>query len=56
MSRLFDPQMTQLADFDCCGQVVFEGIEDYVRLKQDSVYKERLMGDHEKFADTKRSM
>ncbi|CAK1362217.1 hypothetical protein CB0940_02502 [Cercospora beticola] len=56
MSRLFDPQMTQLAGFDCFSQVVFESIEDYVRLKQDPVYKERLMGDHEKFADTKRSM
>ncbi|KAI1328254.1 EthD domain-containing protein [Xylariaceae sp. FL0255] len=56
MSELFDSQMLNIADFDCFSQVVFEDIEDYKRFKQDSFYKENLMGDHEKFADTKKSM
>jgi hypothetical protein len=56
MSQLFDHQMANVADFDCFSQVVFESIEDYKRMKQDPWYKENLVGDHEKFADTKRSM
>ncbi|KAJ5297815.1 hypothetical protein N7508_008064 [Penicillium antarcticum] len=56
MSQLFDPQMANIADFDCFSQVVFRSIEDYKRMKQDPWYKEHLAGDHENFADTKRSM
>ncbi|POS73087.1 hypothetical protein DHEL01_v208530 [Diaporthe helianthi] len=56
MSHLYDPQMAKLAEFDCFSQVVFKSLEDYKRFKQDPEYKRRLMGDHEKFADTKRSM
>lgn len=56
MARLFDHQMTNLADFDCFSQVVFQNVDDYKRMKQDPWYKEHLVGDHEKFADTKRSM
>lgn len=56
MSQLFDPQMANVADFDCFSQVIFKDIEDYKRFKQDSWYKKHLMRDHENFADTKRSM
>ncbi|KAJ0107615.1 hypothetical protein J7T55_007806 [Diaporthe amygdali] len=56
MSELFDTQMANIADFDCFSQVVFKDIEDYKRMKQDPWYKEHLVGDHERFADTKRSM
>ncbi|BCS21620.1 decarboxylase tpcK [Aspergillus puulaauensis] len=56
MSHLFDSQMAIVADFDCFSQVVFEDIEHYKRMKQDRWYQEHLIGDHEKFADTKRSM
>lgn len=56
MSHLFDAQMANVADFDCFSQVVFNDIDDYKRMKQDPWYKEHLFGDHEKFADTKRSM
>ena len=56
MSQLYDPQMTQIADFDCFSQVVFESLEDYKRMKQDPWYKEHLIADHENFADTKKSM
>jgi hypothetical protein len=55
MNRLFDHQMCNLADFDCFSQVVFKDVDDYKKLKQDPWYKQHLMGDHEKFADTKKS-
>lgn len=56
MSQLFDPQMCNVADFDCFSQVVFEDIESYKSMKTDPWYQKHLIGDHEKFADTKRSM
>lgn len=56
MGRLFDHQMANLAEFDCFSQVVFKSVDDYKRMKEDPWYKQHLVGDHEKFADTKRSM
>ncbi|TPX09874.1 uncharacterized protein E0L32_008896 [Thyridium curvatum] len=56
MSQIIDPQMINIADFDCFSQVVFERVDDYKRMKQDPWYQEHLTRDHEKFADTKRSM
>lgn len=55
MTQLFDPQMCNLADYDCFSQVVFSSLEDYKNIKKDPWYKEHLVGDHEKFADTKKS-
>ena len=55
MTQLFDPQMCNVADFDCFSQVVFRTVEDYKRMKQDPWYKEHLVKDHENFADTKKS-
>ncbi|KAK3054165.1 Decarboxylase dmxR15 [Extremus antarcticus] len=56
MGQLFDPQMANIAEFDCFSQVVFKSLEDYKAMKQDPWYKQHLVGDHEKFADTKRSV
>ncbi|THC93446.1 hypothetical protein EYZ11_007065 [Aspergillus tanneri] len=56
MGQLFDSQMANIADFDCFSQVVFRRLEDYKRMKQDPWYQQHLLGDHEQFADTKRSM
>jgi hypothetical protein len=56
MTELFDQQMMNVTDFDCFSQVIFENVEDYKLMKQDPWYKEHLVDDHEKFADTKRSM
>ena len=56
MAQLYDPQMANVADIDCFSQVVFRNLEDYKMMKEDPWYKEHLMGDHENFADTKRSM
>ncbi|KAJ8178123.1 hypothetical protein LV164_000430 [Aspergillus fumigatus] len=56
MAELCDSQITNVVDFDCFSQVVFESLEDYKRMKQDPWYKEHLFHDHENFADTKKSM
>ncbi len=56
MAQLYDPQFANVTDFDCFSQAVFKSIEDYKRMKKDPWYKEHLMGDHENFADTKRSV
>lgn len=56
MAKLYDRQMANVADFDCFSQVVFESIEDYKKMKEDSHYKKYLFNDHENFADTKKSM
>lgn len=56
MGQLFDRQMATVADYDCFSQVVFESLEHYKSLKADPWYKARLFGDHEKFADTERSV
>ncbi|QKX52960.1 uncharacterized protein TRUGW13939_00031 [Talaromyces rugulosus] len=56
MNQLFDHQMLNLADFDCFSQVVFKSVEHYKKMKEDPWYKEHLVGDHEKFADTQKSM
>lgn len=55
MAELFDPQFANVTDYDCFSQAVFRSLEDYKRIKQDPWYKEHLIGDHENFADTKRS-
>jgi hypothetical protein len=56
MNQLFDHQMLNLADFDCFSQVVFKSVDHYKKMKEDPWYKEHLVGDHEKFADTQKSM
>src|SRR3569833_3249173 len=56
MNRLFDHQMRNIADFDCFSQVVFKSVDDYKKMKDDPWYKEHLVGDHEKFADTRNSL
>ena len=52
---LFDRQMPNVADYDTFSQCVFENLDGYKRMKEDPWYKEHLVGDHEKFADTKRT-
>ncbi|XHG01034.1 hypothetical protein AWENTII_004439 [Aspergillus wentii] len=55
MNQLLDPQMANIANYDCFSQVVFESVEHYKMMKEDPYYKEHLFGDHEHFADTKNS-
>ncbi|KAM3415772.1 hypothetical protein BST61_g9283 [Cercospora zeina] len=56
MSQLSDSQMRNVAPYDCFSQVVFESVEDYKRMKNDPYYREHLFQDHEKFADTEKSL
>ncbi|EXJ89633.1 hypothetical protein A1O3_02700 [Capronia epimyces CBS 606.96] len=53
--ELFDRQMANVVDYDCFSQVVFHSLEDYKKIKQDPWYRQMLVPDHEKFADTKRT-
>lgn len=55
MSRLFDFQIVSLAEYDCFSQVVFRNVEDYRRMKEDPWYENHLVGDYERFANTKKS-
>jgi hypothetical protein len=56
MHQIMDHQMVNIADYDCFSQVIFRSVEDYKRIKDDPWYKEHLVGDHENFADVKRSL
>ncbi|KAH8589375.1 EthD domain-containing protein [Bisporella sp. PMI_857] len=55
MNHIYDRQMRNLADYDCFSQVVFKDVEHYKAMKEDPWYKEHLVNDHEKFADTQKS-
>ncbi|KAI0858550.1 hypothetical protein F4860DRAFT_298836 [Xylaria cubensis] len=56
INQLYDPTLTNMADFDMFSQVVFKKLEDFKKFKQDPVYKTRLTANHDNFVDTKRSM
>ncbi|KAB5575393.1 EthD domain-containing protein [Coniochaeta sp. 2T2.1] len=55
MSLLFDPQFANVADYDCFIQIVFDDVQDFVRMKADPFFVSKVTPDHENFADTKRS-
>ena len=55
MTKIYDRQMSNIADFDCFSQVVFHSVEHYKLMKEDPWYKKHLFNDHENFADTARS-
>lgn len=55
MSQLVGPQFNATADYDCIVQCMFRSVDDFVRMKKDPFYLERVMDDHERFADTIRS-
>lgn len=53
MTQLLDTQMTNIAEYDCFSQVVFESLEHYKSMKEDPFYRKHR--DHENFADVERS-
>lgn len=55
MSKIYDSQFANVADYDCFIQVHFRDVAQFVALKSDPEYKKAIFADHEKFADTKRS-
>lgn len=56
MTQLLDTQMTNIAEYDCFSQVVFESLEHYKSMKEDLFYRKHLFRDHENFADIERSV
>ncbi|KAM3082115.1 hypothetical protein ACMFMG_004564 [Clarireedia jacksonii] len=55
MGEIFDPQFSNVTDYDCIVQIQFRDIKQFVALKSDPEYKKFIFADHENFADTKRS-
>lgn len=55
MAQMAGPQFNNFADYDCIVTAVFPDVDNFVRMKADPYYKEKVMPDHENFADTKRS-
>ncbi|KAM5367377.1 hypothetical protein ACJZ2D_010022 [Fusarium nematophilum] len=55
MALIAGPQFANTADYDAIIQIMFHDVEDFVRMKADPYFKERIAPDHEEFADTKRS-
>ncbi|KAM0545986.1 hypothetical protein ACHAPJ_011098 [Fusarium lateritium] len=55
MALIAGPQFANTTDYDAIIQIMFEDVEDFVRMKEDPDYKERVVPDHEEFANTERS-
>jgi hypothetical protein len=55
MEKLFDPQFSNVADYDCIVQATFPDVDCFVRMKADPVYIEKCIPDNANFADIKRS-
>lgn len=55
MNQIVGPQFNGTADYDCIVQATFRTIDDFVNMKSDPFFKEKVTPDHENFADTKRS-
>ncbi len=54
MDRIYNHQIANIADYDRIVQTFFHDIEDQVRMKADPFFKEKVMPDHENFADPRR--
>ncbi|KAL6898471.1 EthD domain-containing protein [Trichoderma evansii] len=53
--QLYDPEFSKLSDYDCIVQFVFRNMEDFLRMKADPRFLEKVAPDHKNFADTLRS-
>ena len=53
--QLYDPEFSKLSDYDCIVQFVFRNMEDFLRMKADPRFLEKVAPDHKNFADTSRS-
>jgi hypothetical protein len=40
-----------VADCDAVVQIVFSDVKDYVKVRQDPRYKQKVVPDHDNFAD-----
>ena len=55
MNQIVGPQFNGTADYDCIVQATFRDVKDFVRMKSDPFFQEKVTPDHENFADTVRS-
>lgn len=55
MGTLYDPEFTNVADFDCFSQFVLESVDNLVRMKQDPLFTAAIRDDHKNFADATRT-
>ncbi|QPC76800.1 hypothetical protein HYE68_007552 [Fusarium pseudograminearum] len=53
--QLYDPQFSNQSEYDCIVQFIFKDIKDFLRMKADPRFLEKVAPDHVNFADTKRS-
>ena len=51
MKQLVGPQFSGVADYDCIVQATFRDIKDFVAMKADLFFKDKVAPDHENFAD-----
>jgi hypothetical protein len=51
LSQLFDPKRVAFSDHDFVVQITFPDIENFLKLKSDPIYLERLAQDHRSFSD-----
>lgn len=56
LAQIFDRQFSNISNYDCIVQITFREISDFVNFKNDPKYRELIMGDHDQFADTKKSL
>jgi hypothetical protein len=51
MARVMDQQFALGADYDMITQIHFQDIQSFVNFRDDPFYKEKVMPDHDVFAD-----
>lgn len=49
------PLFQNVIDYDCVIQVLFDDLEDFLRLKEDPEYATKAGPDHANFANAKRT-
>jgi hypothetical protein len=54
-SKLLNPELTQVAEYDSIVQLVLRDIDDFVGLKNVPVFVQDIQPDHQHFADTGRT-
>ncbi|KAF8466316.1 hypothetical protein BDZ91DRAFT_725054 [Kalaharituber pfeilii] len=50
-----DHQFSNVADYDAMISICFHDVQDFINMKKDPFFMQKVTPDHENFADTKRS-
>jgi hypothetical protein len=54
-SKLLNPELNHVAEYDSVVQLVLRDVDDFVRLKDDPEFVQKIQPDHQHFADTSRT-